>query len=195
MAGPLDEPRDKNGEWSGGGESASRKGGRSFSDQQHIELKDYAEGNYKNLNGYLHNTDSVRKDRPQLAAAYDKQIAHIDAALAKSKLSKDIVVYRGIQSEYALTNADKLVGRTVNADGFQSTSLNRNVAENFASQGRGSLVLEITARKGTNAINMEPFKTNGNSGEQEILFGHGKQIKVTGVDRSRRILVIKGEFV
>lgn len=188
MAFNSDEPRDKNGEWTrGGGTSAG-----TFSDQQNVELKDYAEGNYQVLNAYLHNPESVPAS---LAKEYDKQIKTITGALGKSKLTGDVTVFRGVQSPKVAANAERLVGRTISAPGFQSTSRSVSVAQDFAGFGQGSLVLQIHAKAGTPAINMERFKTGGNSGEQEILFGHHAQLRITGVDRSQRIPVIKAEFV
>lgn len=106
---PFDESmwlRDANGRFAG-----SVKQSSPFTEQQRIELKDYKEGNYRQLNSYLAKPESVQ---PSLAHELDKQIKSIDGAIAKSVLTQDTVVYRGIQNTALVTHADRLVGKTMN---------------------------------------------------------------------------------
>ncbi len=174
-----------------GGSSLKTKG--TFTEQQTIELQDYAEGNYQQLNSYLRNPSSVSAS---LGKELEKQAKTIDAAIAKSTLTKDVVVYRGLQSPKVVANAERLVGITIEAPGFQSTSLSQSVASDFAGFGPGAAVFELTARKGSKALNMEPFKkSKGNAGEAEILFPRDSKVKITGFDKTKRPPVIKGEFV
>lgn len=179
----------------GGGSSSSRDTAQSrgFTEQEQIELQDYAEGNYKNLNEYLRDPSSIRAS---LGVEYDSQISTIDAAIEKSTLARDVTVYRGVQHPTLARNADKLVGRTVESPSFMSTTMNPDVAKSFAGYSQSSVVLKLTAKKGTKALNMEPFKKSAmNRGEAEVLFGRGSRVRITGVERTSSGTVVLGEFV
>jgi hypothetical protein len=178
--------RDGNGRFAG-----SVKQTKPFTDQERIELQDYKEGNYQQLNAYLRDPASVRES---LGKELDKQIKTIDAAIGKSVLQQEMVVYRGIQHPALARNAERLVGRSIDAPTYLSTSAHSGVARNFASTGSGGVVLAIRARAGTHAAYLDQFQTSGNSGESELLFGRNSRVRITGVDRTRRPPVITGEF-
>lgn len=202
-----DHPRAENGEFGSGGAGKKSAGAKSKSappaqsgivkqsgkltEQQHVDMKDYKEGGYRDLNSYLRGGET----RPAVAAEYEKQAKRMDGAIAKSKLAKDTSLYRGIQHPALAANAEKLVGREVDVASFQSTSTDSRVAADFAGKSKGGVVFHITAKAGTPALGMDQFETHGNSGENEVLLGRGGKLKITGVDRSGPIPVIKAEIV
>lgn len=163
-----------------------------LTDQQKIELQDYKEGNYRDLNGYLRDPAGVRES---LGQEYEKQAKAIDAAIQKSTLQEDTIVFRGMQHPALAKNAEKVIGRQIEAPTFLSTSTKGSVARDFAGVSGAGIVLAIKAKKGMHAAYMDQFETSGNSGESELLFGRGHKISITGVDRSRRPMIITAEFV
>lgn len=186
---PFDESmwlRDANGRFAG-----SVKQSSPFTSQERIELQDYAEGNYQQLNSYLANPNSVR---PSLAVELEKQAVTLDSAIGKSVLTQDTVVYRGFQHRGLAKQAESVVGKTINPHGFLSTSTNSQVARDFAGYGDGSVVLAIKAKAGAKAAYMDQFATSNNARENELLFPRDSKIRITGVDRTRSPPVILGEF-
>jgi hypothetical protein len=112
----------------------------------------------KDMNGKLREGDESAAD-PAL-----------DSAIAKSVLSSDITVFRGIQRvanfetrqyEPVLTPGEYFVD-----PGYSSTTLNRERAESF-----GAYTLEIRVPAGTGAA-------MGNARETELLLGRGAKYKV-----------------
>lgn len=178
--------RDGNGRFAG-----SVKQSSPFTDQQRIELKDYKEGNYRQLNSYLANPTSVEAS---LAKELNKQVKTIDAAILKSTLVQDTIVYRGIQSPALARNIDRLIGKTMNPPNYLSTSTSSRVARDFAGFGSNGVVLAIKAKTGMRAAHLDQFQVAGNAGENELLFPRDSKIRLTGVDRTRSPMVIMGEF-
>lgn len=171
--------------------AGSVKQNKPFSEQELIELKDYKDGNYQQLNSYLNNPDSVR---PTLADELDGQAKTLDSAISKSVLSEDTVVFRGMQHKGLVKHAESIVGKTINPGSFLSTSTSSRVARDFAGIGDGAVVLAIKAKKGHNAVYMDQFESAGSAGENELLFARNSKIRIKGVDRSRNPPVIMGEF-
>lgn len=198
-------PRAGNGQFGYGGGSAggsSSSGAQNsqsetvaqrgkLTEQQHVDMKDYKEGGFRDLNAYLRGGQT----RPGVATEYDKTAKRMDAAIAKSSLKQDTKLYRGIDHPLIAANAEKLIGRDVDVATFQSTSTDSRVATDFAGMGKGAVVFQINAKAGTPALGMDQFEVLGNSGENEVLLGRGGKMRITGVDRSGSVPVILAEYI
>ena len=196
-------PRAGNGEFGKGGGKAAKpsasaksnvvKQHAKLTEQQRIDVKDYKEGGYKILNSYLR---TGKSPDGWSASSLNAEAKRLDGAIAKSSLQKDTTLYRGLQHPALAANAEKLIGREVPVDSFQSTSTSQEEAErNYAGFGNGAVVFKINAPAGTKAINTSEFESSGNSGEDEVLLGRGGKMKITGVDRSGRVPVIHMDLV
>lgn len=172
-----------------GGGAATGTGVKNgkFSEQQSINLRGYAEGDYRPLNAYLKGRNS---GQDEAVGHLDAQAKSIDAALKKSRTTQDITVYRGFSSSQTVAFSDKLVGRTIEGSGnFVSTSRNQGVAEGFAAgmfDPKTAVLIKLNVPKGSKALAMDEFATAAaNSGEQEVLLSRKGKYKVTGVRKHK----------
>jgi hypothetical protein len=104
-------------------------------------------------------------------AAVDRQIAALDAAVAKGKLAGTTTLYRGTDMKVL---GDIEVGSVFRDKGFLSTSRSQGEARSF---DHGAM-LKITAPKGTRAADVS-HHTGGF--EKEILLGRNTNLKVTSI--------------
>lgn len=181
-----DHPRAENGEFGNGGAGSPAKQKKAFTEQQSIELKDYKEGGFRELNARLRSGD---------LGAYEGTAKTLDAALKKSSLHSDTTLYRGVKIPALANNAEKFIDKDITVAAFQSTSTDEKAASEFAGFGGGAAVLHIKVRAGTPAIDLTQFEGSGNANESEVLLGRGGKLRVTGVDRSGRIPKITAEWV
>lgn len=170
------------GQWVSGGD---------LTEQQHVILKDYKEGGYRQINDFLRGAYV----RETLVAPLKEDVSIIDDAIAQQSLHSDVSLYRGIHHEPLAINAEKLIGKTVEVASFQSTTVDKKVALEFAGVGKGAVIFKISVPKGTPAIDMSKFETSNNVNEKEILLGRGGRVRITGVDRTSRVPVVSGEWV
>jgi hypothetical protein len=181
-----EHPRDDDGKFSeisgGGGTKMSSK----LTEQQGIEAKDYAEGGYKALNSYLRGGAT----RESMKAHHEATAKRLDAAIRKSSLERNTLLYRGIQHSALAAGAEKLIGRDIPVATFQSTSSSQKSASEFAGLGKDAVLFRIEAPKGSRALSMKQFEGSGNKNEDEYLLPRGGSMRVTGVDRSGRIPVV-----
>ncbi len=116
----------------------------------------------------------------------------INAAVKKSEITKDGVLYRGIKDRDLFENAEKLIGKDIPILTPQSTASNAGSATGWAgligdpksgffSANKGqSVVFKIRTKKGQHALNMESLSV-GNTAEREILLGSGGRYRVKAV--------------
>lgn len=103
-------------------------------------------------------------------------IRQIDAAVAQNELSHDSVLWRGFAPrQLGVDDVRDLVGKTVQDEGFVSTSLEERIAQSFAFSHDG-VVARIVARKGTNAAYIPS--------EKEVLLPRGKRFRIVAVERT-----------
>lgn len=109
--------------------------------------------------------------------AADKQR---DAAIKRSKLPRDLVLYRGVNYCDPLTalvkDGAKSEGNTNTDLAFGSSSIFADVARNFASSGSQSIVFRLLARKGLSGAWVEDFTQVG--GELEVINPRNTTIRV-----------------
>ena len=111
-------------------------------------IKNYTEYNYSNINNNLWSGNAENSD-----------ISVIDSMMEKSKMEKPFVLYRGMRINDFKKSFQEFnkTGYISKQKGFVSTSLDKSVAFK-----NGSIILEIDAPKGTNAIyidDINPYLT------------------------------------
>lgn len=132
-----------------------------------------------------------------------KNIEKLDAAIAKSKLTADIVTYRGIKDPRAVMGDlidDDLTDLEWVDDAYLSTSADLRIADRFAGQSSspdGGMVVNIRAAKGAAMLRLSEFAPadavlTDASPEAELLGGRGWRMRVVadhgkGPDGIRRV--------
>jgi hypothetical protein len=139
--------------------------------------------------------DKSGKSNKELDAAIDS----MNSALKKSALGADTTLFRGISECPAARelrkNAESMIGKSVPLGGFQSTTYDEDIALEFVSGYNSKVVLEITAPKGTHAIDMQPYADNF-AKQKEFLLGEGS-LKIDSVERTgsgSAVLYVKGTY-
>lgn len=126
-----------------------------------------------------------------------KSIQHMDSAIAKGTVIKNMTVFRGVAGDYANSLLKVKVGSTFPGVTYQSTSLNPDVAEDFASEhsegelGTGA-VLKIYVPKGTKGFDMNQIP-RGQAGqiEDELLLSRITKYKVRSVNAKKRLIDVE----
>ncbi len=155
-------------------------------------LKDYTGFGYGAINGVLRSPEEYKgfanPDRIAEATAQGDLIHGV-----MRPLPDDATLYRGADAEMfgmvPPTMLDPATGKAGNPDwqsivggtftdkGFTSTSHSERAA---ASEGRCSIVIHAPA--GTSALDMQPYASNPNLNESEVLLDRGTTFKVTAVE-------------
>lgn len=125
-------------------------------------LEDYAGNEYLAINSHL------RGEFRTPDANVKRSVRQLDSLISKSTISEPVRVYRGIAARVQ----DVRVGEVFGDKGFVSTSMNADVARQFAE----GLLLRINVPAGTNAVHVP-------GDESELLLPRGSRFKVTGVRR------------
>lgn len=127
--------------------------------------------------------ESLREDFEVTDADY-QTMKHVDAAMAKSTLNADTVVWRGVDlpAEQFLGGPPK-VGMRITDKGYTSASLDKTVADRFMTTNGmevGGTRLKINAPAGAHAL--EVGRATGNGLEQsEVAFPRDTTFEVRGV--------------
>ena len=201
------QPRNKDGEWTsgggGGGASAPSKsasaGGAAITDSEAKALDTYKNKNFKKIN------NSLRK-KSDMDSATSDTVKGLDSAIDKQKpLSKKTELYRGIISadiaKAARKDPGSMVGKVITDDGYMSTTTSLAVAKGFAGASfgakSGSVVMRISAPKGTKAVEMDKFgdKKKYTNKEAEMLLARGSKIKINKISDWNGAVLIDAEIV
>ncbi len=181
------QPRNKDGESTGGGLTAGETNAISY---------------YKNKNFAKVNTGL--RSGADLDSATKEVVSGLDSAIDKQAGStKAATLYRGIKSQkladQARKNPASLVGKTVTDNGFMSTSTETGAAKHFAGNSFGAsksaVIMQIKAPKGTKALSMDGYTKSKNVfTENEMLLKRGSSIKITKVSEWSGAVLIEGEL-
>lgn len=155
-----------------------------LTDTEIVSLKAYASSMYKLINAAL------RGDEEFQPSLFD-HIASIDSALSKSALSKDIIVYRGLNGDAAayLRRMGLAIGDEFSEASYASTSLDRKQAERFAAWPRGGIVLKIHVRSGKQLIDMSLFSDYPD--ECEILLPRDSIFQILAGENSNHVVEVE----
>lgn len=148
-----------------------------LTDADKAALTDYTSNNYREINAFLRNPDSITD--PAERAAMQQRVDAINEALGKLP-DRPGTTFRGVSSDLGDLYPK---GSTVNEPAFMSTSTNSGVADGF---GDGTSFI-VHGRTGSDVAPYSQYP-----GESEILYGSGTQFKVlenTVVDGQRQIVL------
>lgn len=152
-------------------ESAVR-GGRALRPDEAFALSTYKGSGFSRVNPWLR--ERRPGDRPDLA----REVADIDDAMARSALTTDIVVHRGITdpaSVFGRASEANMTGAVWDELAYVSTSTAAGPARNFAlfaADGEAA-VMRILVPKGTGAVEL----SNGDY-EAELLLQRGLLMRI-----------------
>lgn len=154
---------------------------RITSEQQQA-LRTYKGTGYESLNGALRRNNGQLPDSWAFEAWRDNA-RDIDAVMARSMLSADVEVWRGIGSGSSIFGADawsrSLAGAEWTEHAYVSTTADRDIATDFwrrggpSSQSGGGAMMRILASKGTRGIVLSDARY-----ESEILLARGLRLRV-----------------
>ena len=162
----ADQARDDQGEWTDGGGGSGQS---QVTDSGKQALLGYSESS-TSLNG------SLRRGAALTSGDTATQSA-LDAAFKNNKLSKDTILYRGVEEKFA---AKLKVGETFTDKGFVSTSRDSGMT----SLGRQ---VQISAKAGTPAVDVvhhlgsHPSFDKYRASEKEVLLNRGSKFKVVKI--------------
>lgn len=160
-------------------------------DKPHLKaVEGYSGIDARIINDNLRGQESYRV----LNDADRAQIATIDSAIGSSELPEDTALYRGFTLSPRGVSKVK-VGQTITDKAFVSTSLNPAVAEQFsgATKGvKGSVIMRITAPKGTKALPMSTLSEW--PGEHEVLLPRGTTFKITTLKKKGGVTYVDAEI-
>ncbi len=166
-------------------------------------LRRYSESGYDYSYAYVNKylRDGELRGSPLTdKAEMNRRVLAIDRALEKSELPVDMKLYRGTGLEpYGLEfgDLDKLEGKILRDRAFTSASIDRGVVTDAYASSKSSVIVEIDAKRGTHALPMfvESDKRGEAVGkikeEAEVLFPLGTSFRVTEVDRSGDIPIVR----
>lgn len=157
------------------------------------------------LKNYVSSSTDINKKLrtgEALTPSEKRTIAALDNSLAKSKLPKDVVLYRGIR--YGGSRYDQVVadikakrlkpGALITDTGFTSTTLDKKIADTNFSQG--GILFKINGKRGAKGLYVDAGLGGGSdyANEQEFLIPRNSRFKITGITKRGSGYVIEGEY-
>lgn len=153
-------------------------------------LEVYASGRYRAINGFMRGSISQKVlnqqklgDSPAiLKAIFDKP---------EALLTRDVVVFRGINSEKLATQVKKgnLVGSVLEDQGFMSTSFDKVAASEFLQKDGVLIEIRIPQTIKQSAIPVEGVGIEKLIFENELLLPPNVKLRVINVVKPNRIVV------
>lgn len=147
----------------------------------------YKEGGYSEINDSLRLGMEPRDSDDPDTQLWERVTNSMDNIMAESKAEEDIIVYRGIFSPERMFGSSwrsrgSNVGLEWQDDGFTSTSVDRNIANQFTDGFEGGVLMRVLVPKGTRAFTPDSSGSTL-SEEREII-----------VDRKSRYRVVRDEL-
>lgn len=150
---------------------------KTLSRAQRQALASYGSVGYSAMNKNLRSADPDRLKYLEQR----EDIEGMDSAIAGSKLPENLQLFRGVNNwkkAFGVESEEGLLGKTVQDNGFVSTSTSPKSAFNFTTPDKDGVatIIEIHAPKDMHAVAMPTFV-----GENEVVLPRGSQFKVTAV--------------
>ena len=167
-------------------------------------FEDYSGDGHRLMNQYLRgkNPEFVSQSQKEITEQY---IDSMVSAINERTLPHTMKLYRGVSTpgdflqdpNWKDKSLEQLraeyIGKVAVDNGFCSTSISRDAAEDFKRTWDGAMV-EITAPKGANAMFMQHVSIYGH--EKEVLLQKGSGFKITDIDYNPRTgYIIKAELI
>jgi hypothetical protein len=151
----------------------------------------YQSAGHDRINAELRGSAKIRDQY-----TFDRTVGNIDGIMKRSKLNRDVTVYRGVlrETDHAQAEIARMKpGAIIRDRGYVSTTINPAVAKRF---GSDDVHIRIRVPKGTHAIYMPKARplsmvSRGKHNEYELLLArnlnyrvvsrrkHGNQIRIT----------------
>ena len=177
----------RGGRTGGGGSGGESKNWiDSLSDAEKDAVSEYTTSRYQSINSGLRSENLSKADQAI--------VAQLDAALDKSRLSKEATLFENqklyraadIPEVNAALKSGKIEGLTYTDKGFVSTTRDAGVARSFKRSNDAQLFV-IHAPKGTKAADVEALSAFGKGGkgkgESETLLARNMTFRVSKVER------------
>lgn len=156
------------GRGAGGGGRGGGVSSPSLSDGEISALSFYKEEGYSDINSALRNGEE-----------YDSNtIDAIDSAISKSELTRDAVLYRGMNPDLIDYMNE---GEVFKDAGYVSTTKNPSTAEDFGIQFGRNIMMEIHAPKGTNALHLD-LAIEAARDEKEFLLPRNSSFRIRSIE-------------
>ena len=151
-------------------------------DEQRGAIQEYTAAGYRDINGFLRGTTKLTGTRLSNAKG---RIMDIDSAIDRSRLPESIVTYRGmVDRDKLFSDPQALIGKTITVKTFSSTTLQRQIAEDFGEESKpganDGVLFRIHIPKGSSALYVSASKLGGN-GEAELLLSRSSKFKIKGI--------------
>jgi len=206
----ADHPRDKDGKFgSNGAPSSESQANESvtayetggISPQEEKIVKQYGQGNSYNINKYLRDPKAGKAElkknfgnrSAEAIKSMETDVKAMDKIIAKSKLKKDVKLYRGVSDfgfvEDLLKNVP--LGGEISFLTFSSTSKSDKWAKDFTKNksGSGGGVIHINAPAGANALDMGDYSRFGHD-EQEVVLGRNAKYVLDKYDHKNKTVYL-----
>ena len=149
-----------------------------LTDEEVAAVTGYAASAHRRLNACLRGEEAIDDEIKAV-------IALLDRAIAKSGVSGDLQLYRGVDGDVASWLAPSLrAGVTLRDDAYMSTSASIGGASIFSSWPPG-LIFRIRLPAGARALDMRRFSAYPD--EHEFLLPRGTELRILGFDGARTI--------
>lgn len=117
----------------------------------------------------------------------------LELRLANSVLAPPVILFRGVDWDYARTLCGKKVGDTLFDPGFMSTSRSLAKARRFCAVPPGGVVLAITSAYPVRGLDVSAFSQFD---EEEVVLAPGTRLRIVGLNPDARLIeteVLHGE--
>jgi hypothetical protein len=158
-------------------------------------IEHYRIGGYSKINKELRDVSKTGKISQETVS----HMTNLDNVLKRSRLTQDITVYRGLNDKTIFENANKLVGKTLPLDSYQSTSTSIDVARsvceiNSENGNKYNVIVELNLKSGTNAIDMDEASSDDELPLDEILLGRLGKMKVNSAEKNGDTVTLKADY-
>jgi len=128
---------------------------------------------FSEINRFLRGQPTQEHDRDMI----ERHIENMDPAFGHSKLTREVLVYRGVVNAHTMFG-DRMLGDLAGMEWREeayvsTTALERRTRTFLGQGGNGSVLMRILVPKGTGAIEGSPFNA-----EAEVLLRRGLRLRV-----------------
>lgn len=151
-------------------------------DPEYNVATEYSGDGYRRINGCARGMQVYQNEENV------NDIQLLDSLLNKFELKEDIIAYRGVDGKTPTELGIKGLGEST-LKGFTSTSIDKDVADDFADFSEVKTRIEILAPKGTNCLFMEELTVVPN--EYELLFPNNTKFDIVSIEKRGDVYYVK----
>ncbi len=145
----------------------------NLNDSEKKSINNFTKGDYKFIRPYqAGDITKLDKFSPEIRSRVAKETVNFQDGLNKDGLY-DGTVYRGMNFSDKASLNKFLKSKTIEMESDSSSSISKETAAGFASQGRESLLLEIKSKTAVSVENLSSFRS-----ERELILRKGSKYAV-----------------